>query len=100
MEGWRITCPICGAALEDYRLYTRLFRADPSDPLLVRIQSTSRSGEQIMAYANARQGKGSAHTILMRGLLFPQTPSSRMPPAPATRSRLLNLVIPGADDFF
>ena len=28
MEGWRITCPICGAALEDFRLLTRLFRAD------------------------------------------------------------------------
>ena len=100
MEGWRITCPICGAALEDFRHYTRLFRADPSDPLLVRIQSTARNGEQIMARANTRQGKVSAHSILMRGLLFPQTPNSRMPPAPATLSRLLDLVVPGADDFF
>ena len=46
MEGWRITCPICGAALEDFRLYTRLFRADPSDALLVRIESSAREGEQ------------------------------------------------------
>jgi TniQ len=100
MEGWRITCPICSAALEDFRLYTRLFRADPSDPLLVRIQGAARRGEQIMERANRRHGAGSVHTILMRGLLLPQTPSSRMPRTPATLSRLLDLVVPGADEFF
>ncbi len=47
MEGWRLTCPICGAALEDFRLYTRLFRADPSDALLVKIERNARDGERI-----------------------------------------------------
>jgi hypothetical protein len=65
MEGWRIACPICGAALEDFRLYTRLFRADPSDTLLVQIERTARHGEQIMDRSRTRHGDGGAHTALM-----------------------------------
>jgi len=57
------------------------------------------NGEQIMGRANTRHGRASAQTMLMRGLLFPQTPSSRTPAEPAARSGLLHLVVPGADDF-
>jgi hypothetical protein len=46
MEGWQITCPICRAELEDFRLYTRLFRADPADALLTQIKDIAREGEQ------------------------------------------------------
>lgn len=100
MEGWRITCPNCGAALEDFRLYTRLFRADPSDALLVRIERTARNGEQIMNRVHARHGDGSTHTALMRSLLFPQALKTRTGQTSATRSRLLELVVPGSDAFF
>ncbi|MBV8158495.1 MAG: TniQ family protein [Dyella sp.] len=90
MEGWRINCPICGAALEDFRLYTRLFRADPSDSLLVRINRSAREGEQIMDRASKRRGGGSAHTGLMRSLLLPQAPRSVTRETAAAIPRLLN----------
>jgi hypothetical protein len=99
MEGWRLTCPICGVALEDFRLYTRLFRADPSDALLVMIERSAREGEQIMDRASRRRGGGSAHATLMRSLLLPQAPKSGTREAAAVAPRLLNLVVPGSEDF-
>jgi hypothetical protein len=102
MEGWRLTCPVCGGALEDFRLYTRLFRADPSDALLVRIESSAREGEQIMDRASRRRAPppgGSAHAALMRGLLLPQ--ASRIGTRGTTTTpRLLDLVVPNSEDFF
>ena len=99
MEGWRLTCPICGGALEDFRLYTRLFRADPSDALLVMIERSAREGEQIMDRASRRRGGGSTHAMLMRSLLLPQAPKSGTREAAAVAPRLLNLVVPGSQDF-
>lgn len=100
MEGWRITCPVCGAALEDFRLYTRLFRADPRDPLLMKIESRARDGEQIMDRASTCQCGGSAHAALMRSLLLAQTPTSRKLGITSTAPRLLDLVVPGSEEFF
>jgi len=100
MEGWRVSCPICGTTLEDFRLYTRLFRADPADALLVSIASGARDGERIMDRAFRRRGAGSAHTVLMRSLLLPQAPRSRMAVAAVPMPRVLDLVVPGAEDFF
>lgn len=100
MEGWRLTCPICGAALEDFRLYTRLFRADPSDALLMKIERNARDGERVMDRASRRRGAGSAHAALMRSLLLPQTSRSGTRKAAAMMPRLLNLVVPDSEDFF
>jgi hypothetical protein len=99
MEGWRITCPICGAALEDFRLYKRFFQADPADALLARIKGSARDGEQIMDRALRRQGPSSAHTM-MRSLLLPQAPRTRPRGKTEAVPRLLDLVVPGSDDFF
>jgi hypothetical protein len=99
MEGWRLTCPVCGGALEDFRLYMRLFRADRSDALLVRIESSAQEGEQIMDRASRRRAGGSARAALMRGLLLPQ--ASRIGTrGVSTTPRLLDLVVPDSEDFF
>ena len=37
MEGWRLSCPLCGAPLVDSRPLNLLLRADPADPLLVQL---------------------------------------------------------------
>ena len=100
MEGWRLTCPICGAALEDFRLYTRLFRVDPSDALLMKIERNARDGERVMDRASRRHGAGSAHAALMRSLLLPQASRSGTRKAAAMMPRLLNLVVPDSEDFF
>jgi hypothetical protein len=99
MEGWRITCPVCDGALEDFRLYTRLFRADPSDALLVRVERSAREGEQIVDRESRRRGGASAHAALMRGLLLPQVPRTGTRGA-TTTARLLDLVVPDSEDFF
>ncbi len=98
MEGWRITCPICGAALEDFRLYARLFRADPSDALLVRVERSAREGEQIM----------DREVQAAWGCFRPRRPDARpaIAPSPEDRdtrgdiARLLDLVVPDSEDFF
>lgn len=100
MEGWRVSCPVCGTALEDFSLYMRLFRADPADALLVSIERSARVGEQIMDRAFRRRDAGWAHTVLMRSLLLPQAPRSGMAVTTIPAPRVLDLVVPGADDFF
>lgn len=100
MEGWRITCPICRTELEDFRLYTRLFRADPADGLLMQIKAIAREGEQKIDRSSRRRGGASAYATLMRGLLLPQASRIRPHDVAATVPRLLDLVVPGADDFF
>ena len=96
MEGWRIACPICGAALEDFRLYTRLFRADPADALLARIGGGARDGERSMDRASKRRGGGAAHAALMRSLLLPQVALRGTRETAAAVPRLLHLVVPGS----
>ena len=95
MEGWRVSCPICRTALEDFGLYTRLFRADPADALLVSIESNARDGERIMDRAFRRSSAGSAHSVLMRSFLLPQTARPREAVAAAPVPRILDLVVPG-----
>ena len=92
MEGSRITCPICCVELEDFRLYTRLFRADPTDVLLVRIKEIARVGEKIMDRSSRRRGSGSAYSVLMRSLLLPQFSRIRPRTTTAATPRLLDLV--------
>jgi hypothetical protein len=98
MEGWRVTCPICGGALEDFRLYRRLFRADPSDALLAQFSGSAHEGEQVMDRASRQPGVSSAYDALMRSLLFPQARTGTRE-APMT-PRLLDVVIPEAAEFF
>jgi hypothetical protein len=100
MEGWRITCPICRTELEDFRLYTRLFRADPADALLMQIKDIACEGEQQIDRSSRRRGGASTYAMLMRGLLLPQASRIRPLDIAATIPRLLDLVVPGADDFF
>jgi hypothetical protein len=66
----------------------------------VQIEKTARHGEQIIDRAHTRHGDGSTHTALMRSLLLPQALQTRAGQAPTTRSRLLELVVPGSDAFF
>lgn len=74
MEGWRITCPICGTPLEEFRLFMRLIRAGPADPLLVQNGCNAHDGELIMDRASRRHGGGSDYAVLMRSLLSRQAP--------------------------
>jgi hypothetical protein len=100
MEGWRITCPICRTELEDFRPYTRLFRADPADALLMQIKDIAREGERKIDRSSMTRGGASTCATLMRGLLLPQASRIRPRGIVVTIPRLLDLVVPGADDFF
>lgn len=100
MEGWRISCPVCGAALGDFRLYTRLFRADPSDVLLARIHGSARAGERILDRASKQRSGSCTPNALMRSLLLPQAAPSSLKEMAASMPRLLNLVVPDSDEFF
>ena len=100
MEGWRITCPICGTPLDEFRLFMRLIRADPADPLLVQNGCNARGGELIMDRASRRHGGGSDYAALMRSLLSRQAPRTTVREKTVATPRLLDLVVPGSENFF
>jgi len=96
MEGWRISCPLCGTPLEDSRPLNLLTRADPADPLLVRVAEHAAEGALIMGQAVRRERAGRPFVTLMRSLLLPR---ARTQQAVEDIPRLLELVVPGFDDF-
>ena len=98
MEGWRITCPVCDAALEEFRLLMRLLQAEPNDGSLARVDGRARAGEQILARASLGHRGNSAQVILMRRLLSPQVTRTRT--SRGTDRRLLDLVVPGSTHLF
>ena len=98
MEGWRLTCPLCGTSLEDSRPLNLIMRADPADPLLVGLAESAAEGERIMGQAVHRERAGRPFVNLMRSLLLPRARPQQGSPA-ADIPRLLELVVPGFDDF-
>lgn len=98
MEGWRIRCPVCGAAMDDFRPLNVLTRADPADALLLSVSEDARQGEAIMARAVGLGRAGKALAVLMRSLLLPRAPRPWRD-ASAHVPRLLDVLVPGFDDF-
>ena len=99
MEGWRVSCPVCGAVMEDARPLNRLTRADPADPLLLKVADGAGEGELIMGQA-VRHGRPRAPVIaLMRSLLLPRISRPRQVPSVTDKPRLLEIVVPGFDQF-
>jgi hypothetical protein len=72
--------------------------ADPDDPLLVRVAGHAAEGERIMGQAVRRESAGRPLVALMRSLLLPRARPQQGAPA-ADIPRLLELVVPGFDDF-
>jgi hypothetical protein len=98
MEGWRMSCPVCGCMLEDSRTMNLFNRADPANPLLIDATEHAAKGELIMAQAIGRERLGKPVINLMRSLLLPRP---RIQPACpiADIPRLLEILVPGFDDF-
>jgi hypothetical protein len=97
MEGWRLRCPSCGAGVEDARPMNRLERANPADPLLVRVADDAFEGERIITQGVRHQANGPL-TTLMRSLLLPRA-RPRQTPSIQGIPRLLDVVVPGFDEF-
>jgi hypothetical protein len=55
MEGWRLSCPVCGMSLEDVRPMHLLSKVDPDNPLLTQMAPTARRGGS--SYSHARTGQ-------------------------------------------
>ncbi len=98
MEGWRVSCPVCGARLDDCRPMNMLNKANPADPLLARVAEHAAEGEMILEEAVRRDPPGGSAITLMRSLLLPRAHPWQASPT-ADIPRLLNVVIPGFDDF-
>ncbi len=99
MEGWRIICPVCSAAMEDSRPLNMLTRTDPADPLFLRVAEHARQGELMMTRA-AHLGRPSEPIVaLMRSLLLPRTSCPRETSSATEIPRLLDTVVPGFDRF-
>src|SRR5271167_2692381 len=67
MEGWRLSCPLCGTNLEDVRPMHLLNNVDPDDPLLIQVAPTARRGEMFMSKVIHAPGRVSTCMVeLMR----------------------------------
>jgi len=100
MEGWRLSCPLCGTNLEDVRPMHLLSKVDPGNPLLVEVAPMARRGEMFMSKVIHAPGRVSRYMVdLMRVLLLPSEdrPANHQPGIDIPR--LLNLVVPGFDLF-
>jgi len=100
MEGWRLSCPLCGTNLEDVRPMHLLSKVDPGNPLLVQVAPMARRGEMFMNKVIHAPGRVSTYMVeLMRILLLPceDRPANHQPGIDIPR--LLNLVVPGFDLF-
>ena len=99
MEGWRISCPLCGMAMEDARPLNLLTRADPAHPFLQRLAAPARQGELTMTRA-IRLGRPDRPVVaLMRSLLLPRASRLRKASCACQIPRLLDMVVPGFDRF-
>jgi hypothetical protein len=99
MEGWRISCPICGTAMEDARPLNLVTRADPAHPFLRRVAAHAQQGELMMTRANRVDGPTKPVVVLMRSLLLPRASRSREISFAGQTPRLLDRVVPGFDRF-
>lgn len=99
MEGWRIRCPVCGAALEDARPLDMLRRVDAVHPLLVEVAEHARRGEAMLTRATRLGRAGRPVVALMRNLLLTRARSPQETFAAGEVPRLLDAVVPGFDRF-
>jgi len=100
MEGWRLSCPVCGAPLEDTRPLDVLTKVDATNPLLVRAAAHARKGELLINRAMRRARRTAAPLIeLMRVLLMPRLSAPADWRVGIEKPRLLNVVVPGFDRY-
>jgi hypothetical protein len=100
MVGWRLSCPVCGASLEDARPLDVLARVDAADPFLAGVAGHAREGEDIMTRALHRSGRLPEPLVeLMRVLLLPSSEAARGRHPEVGIPRLLDVALPGFDRF-
>jgi len=100
MEGWRLSCPVCGTRLDDVRPMHLLDKVDPANPLLVQVAPTAKQGETFMNKVIHTPGRVSTYVVeLMRILLLPREDRPANRQSGIEIPRLLNLVVPGFDMF-
>lgn len=100
MEGWRISCPVCGARLENARPMDLLMSVDEAEPLLVSAAEHARRGELLIDTGLRKPGQAAVFLIeLMRSLLLPRLTEPENRQRRTTIPRLLDIVVPGFDKY-
>ena len=100
MEGWRMSCPVCGTRLEDARPMDMLTKVDVDDPLLARTAVHARMGERLIDGTIRKPGGAGLPLIeLMRILLLPRPTASDNRRCRTAVPRLLDVVVPGFDQY-
>jgi hypothetical protein len=99
MEGWRISCPVCGARLDDARPTDLATSVDATEPLLVRTVAHARNGELLIDKGVRHSGRAGTPLIeLMRVLLLPRPIYSERRSSRTVLPRLLDVVVSGFDE--
>jgi hypothetical protein len=100
MEGWRMSCPVCGTRLDDARPMDMLTKVDAANPLLVRTAVHARVGERLIDRTIRKSGGAGLPLIeLMRILLLPRPTVSENQRCLTAVPRLLDVVVPGFDQY-
>jgi hypothetical protein len=98
MEGWRLSCPVCGGRLKDARPIDVLTKVDADDPFLASVADLARRGERLVDAVIGKAGPaGVLITALLRLLLASREATSEDRQDRSTIPRLLDAVVPGFD---
>jgi TniQ len=100
MEGWRLSCPVCGSDLEDAGRHAAIGTAEKTTPFVARVLNHAHRGETLVD--NILRWKwrlGGWLSELMRVLLMPRKKLSGSWRISNATPRVLNVVVPGFDDY-
>jgi hypothetical protein len=100
MEGWRLRCPVCGFYLEDARPQACIESVDNTPRFIARISHHANRGETLVNKILRWQRRlGRWLPELMYILLMPRYKRSGGPQISTTIPRMLDIVVPGFDDY-
>jgi TniQ len=100
MEGWRLHCPVCGFDLEDVRAKPPVTGTDSTIPFIARMAHHARRGETLVdKIFHWRRRLWRLVPEVMRILLMPSNKLPGRPPDSNGMPRMLNVVVPGFDDY-
>lgn len=95
-QGWRIACPICGSRLQE----VDGGEVRPPSDAFEHVWDEARNGEELLTNIEHLAADRAAFVVaLLHLLLLHRSPTRSDAPRQIARGRVLDVVVPGFDDF-
>ncbi|MGC9959948.1 MAG: TniQ family protein [Roseiarcus sp.] len=95
-QGWRIACPVCGSRLQE----VDGGEVRPPSDAFEHVWDEARNGEELLTNIERLAADRAAFVVaLLHLLLLHRSPTRSDAPRQIARGRVLDVVVPGFDDF-